>query len=201
MATTLPAQSRTPRYRVDDAEPVVDIRISNIERLFDNRDPAPFRERDLDPSLVVYLRDAAEDLAAAERFRILFWLDQPCGPGEIETAFRAHFEYELDRVDRQRRRERRTGAIALAIAVVAIIVLVSLGELVVRFVAGTVGAGLKEGLVISGWVLMWKPVDVLVYDSITWRRERRILRKLLAAPIETRIGSAPPPTGVPESHD
>lgn len=37
--------------------------------LFDNRDPAPFRRRDLDPGLVEYLVDAGYDVAAAERIR------------------------------------------------------------------------------------------------------------------------------------
>jgi hypothetical protein len=179
------------RYRAENDEHVVDVKLASIERLFDNRDPAPFRERDLDPALVEYLVDAGEDLIASEKFRVVFWLQQPCEPSEIETAYRAHFEYELERGDRERRRQRRAGWIALAIASVSIVALVGLGELVVRTIAGTLGAGLKEGLTISGWVLMWRPVEVLVYDRIPWRRERRILSRLLAAPIEMRVEQRP----------
>lgn len=46
------------RYRVENGEASVDVRIAKIEQLIDNRDPAPFRERDLDPDLVEYLLDA-----------------------------------------------------------------------------------------------------------------------------------------------
>jgi hypothetical protein len=67
--------------------------------------------------------------------------------------------------------------------------LVSISEVVARVITGSIGAGLKEGLVISGWVLMWRPIEVLVYDSIPWRRSRRVLRKLLAMPIEVRAGA------------
>lgn len=85
----------------------------------------------------------------------------------------------------------------LGLAVVAIVLLISLSEVVDGMIGGRIGAGLKEGLMISGWVLMWRPVEVLVYDSIPWRRTRRVLRRLLAMPIEVRSGNPRelPPTG------
>ena len=180
-----------PRYRLENGASVVDVTLASVEQLFDNRDPAPFRERDLDPGLAEYLVAAAEDLATHDPFRIVFWLEQPSPPGEIEAACRAHFEYEVARLARVRRRQRRGGWLVLSIAIVAIVLLVSLGEVVARVIGGTIGAGLKEGLVISGWVLMWRPLEVLVYDGILWRRERRVLRKVLEAPIEVRAGKGP----------
>ncbi len=181
-----------PRYRVEDGESIVDIKLASVERVFDNRDPAPFRERDLDPQLAEYLVDSGEDLGSQERFRIVFWLEQPCSAGEIETPYRAYFNYELDRLDRARRRQRRVGWFTLALAMVSIVVLLSISEVVTRVIAGSIGAGLKEGLVISGWVLMWRPIEVLVYDSIPWRRSRRVLRRLLAMPVDVRVGKGPP---------
>lgn len=175
-----------PRYRVESGESIVDVKLASIDRVFDNRDPAPFRERDLDPQLAEYLVDAAEDLASHERFRVIFWLEQPCAPGELEAPYRSFFAYELDRLDRARRRQRRVGWITLAFALVSIVVLVSLAELVERVIAGSLGAGLKEGLLISGWVLMWRPIEVLVYDRIPWRRSRRVLRRLLEMPVDIR---------------
>jgi len=176
------------RYRLEDGVPCVDVKINNIEQLFDNRDPAPFRERDLDPGLAEYLRDAAEDLAVARAYRIVFWLERPCPPGEIEQAFHAHFADVLERIQRDRRRRRRTGQVALTLAVVLVILLLSLAQLVVKLVPGALGAGLREGLVISGWVVMWRPIEVLVFDWIPVRHESRVLSKLLEASIDVRIG-------------
>ena len=181
--------AETPRYRVDDGESIVDIKLASIEHVFDNRDPAPFRERDLDPQLVEYLVGAAEDLVSRERFRVIFWLDKLCSSGEIELPYRAYFQFEIERLERARRRQRRAGWVTLFLAIISIVVLVSLSEVVARVITGSIGAGLKEGLVISGWVLMWRPIEVLVYDSIPWRRSRRVLRRLLAMPIEVRAGT------------
>ena len=179
------------RYRIENGEPIVDVKLASIERIFDNRDPAPFRERDLDPALVEYLVSAGEDLVSSPRFRIVFWLEKAGEPDQIEPAFRAHFDYELERIDRQRRRQRRIGQIALLFALVLIIALMSLAQLIGSIAHSSIGIGLKEGLVISCWVLMWKPVEVLVYDWIPWRRERKVLRKLLVMPIDVRTGRGP----------
>src|SRR5262249_8312222 len=74
--------SEHSRYRLEDGMPCVDIRITRLEQMFDNRDPAPFRERDLDPDLVEYLLAVGEDLAEHDGFRIVFWLENRAQPGE-----------------------------------------------------------------------------------------------------------------------
>lgn len=177
------------RYREEDGEHCVDVRVSSIEQLFDNRDPAPFRERDLDPDLAEYLLDAGEDLADEDRFRIVVWLDQPCRPGEVEQAMRAHFEELIARNKRLRRRSRRIGQITLVLAVVLVVVLLAFSQFVGTLAPGNIGNGLKEGLVIFSWVVMWRPVETLIYDWIPARRERSIAAKLLDAPIDIRASA------------
>lgn len=175
-----------PRYRVEAGEAIIEVRVATIEQLFDNRDPAPFRKRDLDPDLVEYLIAAAHDVARADRLRLQFWIEEPCPAGAVEDGVRSHVGYELERANRRRREQVRVGWVGLTIATVAIIALVGLAQLVGGAVAGPVGAGLREALLISGWVLMWRPVELLVHDGIPWRRERRALRALRDAAIEVR---------------
>lgn len=179
------------RYRAEDGVSIIDVRLANVERLFDNRDPAPFRERDLDPSLVEYLIDSCHDLATRP-FRIVFWLEQTSPPAGVEAAVRAHFAYDLVRLDRDRGIQRRIGWIALSIASVAIVALIGVSNFIAELVTGTLGAGLKEALLISGWVLMWRPVELLIYDSIPWRHERNAVRRILNTPIQVRLGNGPP---------
>jgi hypothetical protein len=174
------------RYRNEDGVPCIDIKLQNVEQIFDNRDPAPFRERDLDPDLSDLLLDAGEDLIGEPTFKVIFWLDKPCPPHEIESAFRAHFEYTIERLRRARRRRRRTGQVSLAIGVVLVVALIALAQFVTANLRGPLGAGLHEGLLVSCWVVMWKPIETLVYDWIPFRHERHVARKLLAAPVEVR---------------
>jgi hypothetical protein len=175
-----------PRYRVEDGAHCVDVRLTAVEQLFDNRDPAPFRERDLDPDLLEYLTAAGDDLVSHGPFRVVFWFPAAVDDDRIVPAFRAHLAYERERVVRRRRRERRTGLAQLAIGAVLLVALVSLAS-VVRALP-TIGPIASEGLTISAWVIMWRPLQVLLYDWLPAARERRVLDRLHAAPVAIRVG-------------
>jgi hypothetical protein len=191
--------SETSRYRVENGEPCVDVKITAREQIFDNRDPAPFRERDLDPDLSEYLLDAGEDLVGRGRLRVVFWIDQhdPTIKDEIEHAFRAHFGSLIARMRRARTRRRRTGQVALLLAVVLVILLLAVAQFVARVIPGSLGAGLKEGLVISSWVVMWRPIETLIYDWIPNRQERKVATRILEATIDVRTAKGAPRSGSP----
>ena len=179
---TTPPKSR---YRLEDGQPILDVRVESMEQLFDNRDPAPFRDRDLDPALVEYLLDGARDLARVAPLRVKIWMGTSPS-ADVARAVRAYFQHEIDRANRQRREKVRTGLTGLAIAIMVVIVLIAVAELVERRLTGTLGTALREALVISGWVLMWRPLDVLFYDRIAWARNRRILVSIRDAVIEVQ---------------
>jgi hypothetical protein len=195
--TPKPAPRKATRYRVESGVPCVDVRVDKVQQLFDNRDPAPFLARDLDPNLVDYLRDSAEDLLGADTVRVVFWLENPCTSGEIEEPYRAHFAFLLEQIRRRRNRHRRAGEITLLLAFILLAALQSVARLISTTVNGPIGAGLSEGLVIMSWVVMWRPVEVLFYDWIPVRHERKVITKLLQAPIDVRTGVGP---NVPSIH-
>jgi hypothetical protein len=181
------------RYRVEQGRPCIDVSVRDFEELFDRRDPAPFRQRDLDQGLVEYLTDSAEDLARHPDYKVVFWIERPCEMGEVEHAFRGQFAYLLERLHRRRRAEVRTGHAALLLALVLLAALLFAAQFVTKWVPGPWGAALREGLVILAWVAMWRPADLLLYDTLPFRRERRVLSNLIVAPIELRRGTGPPP--------
>ncbi|HEU0284513.1 MAG TPA: hypothetical protein VFR52_05150, partial [Sphingomicrobium sp.] len=49
------------------------------------------------------------------------------------------------------------------------------------------GSFLDEGLIIIGWVALWRPVEMLLYDWRPIRREKKMLDKLANVPVEFRI--------------
>ena len=50
------------RYRIEDERSCIDIRLKTSRQLFDLRDPAPFRERDLDPAAVEHILSCVREL-------------------------------------------------------------------------------------------------------------------------------------------
>jgi hypothetical protein len=187
----MPDDQPHTRYRIEGGVPSIDVRVADVDQIFDKRDPAPFRSRDLDPDLVDYLQDAAEDLAKHPEYRVVFWVENPCSAEEVVVAFRAQIEYLLERAWRRRLDQRRTGRVSLAVALLLAGALFTVSQLVGTSVRGSLGATLREGLVVLTWIVMWRPVEVLLYDGIPVRRERHVLRRLLAAKIDVRAGVGP----------
>ena len=57
------------RYRVEEGRSCIDLKVRHSRQLFDTRDPAPFRERDLDADAVEYLLAAAEEIPENDRWQ------------------------------------------------------------------------------------------------------------------------------------
>lgn len=45
---------------------------------------------------------------------------------------------------------------------------------------------LAEGLLILGWVAMWRPIQIFLYDWWPIRNRARLFAKLAATPVEAR---------------
>jgi hypothetical protein len=184
------AQSQPSRYRIEGDQICIDIRLRSVQQLFDGRDPAPFRERDLDENAVDYIYSAAEEIAVPKPLKLVLFLEEPTvlslSAAEIETAIRAHFEHEREQVNRRLRQQRRFGHVALAVGLSMLIGLLTLAEMTQRLPAGHARDILREGLVITGWVAMWRPIEVLLYDWWPLVQTRKHIARILAAQVEVR---------------
>jgi len=45
---------------------------------------------------------------------------------------------------------------------------------------------LDEGLLIIGWVALWRPLEIFLYDWWPIRRKQAVLRQLAVIPIDVR---------------
>lgn len=175
----------SPRYRIDGGKTCIDIRLSSAHRLFDSRDPAPFRERDLDEDAVEYIVGAVQELPPKTEIRIVFWIASELTSdltGEaVCQGVRGYFEYEAEKLRRQQREQRRQGQLYLGIGLAVLTLLLVGSELALLLPPGTGREVLREGLIITGWVAMWKPLEVLLYDWRPLVRRRRLYERIAAS--------------------
>lgn len=176
------------RYRLEDGGYCVDLRIRSSRQLFDGRDPAPFRERDLDDHAVEYLVGAVLELPRGAAVKLVVWIsDEPAPPlpdATLIEAVRAHFRYDVERLQRQISQHFRQAQVALLLGLAVLIFFLTLAELTARMPAGHARQILREGLVITGWVAIWRPLELLLYDWWPLIEERRIRQRLRDAPVE-----------------
>src|SRR5688572_19736254 len=122
------------RYRVENGRSCIDIKVSNSRQLFDFRDPAPFRERDLDDDAVGYILAAAEEIPQKEPLAIVVTLSEEpeprVAPDAIVDAIRTHFHYELEQIKRRIREHMRRGHVSLAVGLTVLVVFLTFAELI-----------------------------------------------------------------------
>lgn len=167
------------------------IRVERIEDLFDGFDPTPPPDRDLAPRVDAHVVGWAEDLpdCATLRLSVLLPADQAARAeaSRIADDVSRHFAARVHAETRALRRLFRDGRIALAIGLAVLGACIALGQalegvaaqLPFPRVAGLIG----ESLVIMGWVAMWRPAEIWLYDWWPIRARRRLLRRLAAAAV------------------
>jgi len=178
------------RYRREDGHFCVDLRLRRIRQIFDGRDPAPFHERDLDDHAVDYLVGAVEDLPRGAPFKVIVFVEDPLPPDlpaeAVIESIRAHFAYDDLRLARAIRKHVRRGQGSLVVGLVALVALLFLAEIVSKGGTEHVRQIVREGLVITGWVVMWRPLEGLLYGWWPLWSDRKTKRKLRDAPIDVR---------------
>ena len=77
----------------------------------------------------------------------------------------------------------RDGRIALATGLVFLLVCTLLRELAFSSRHPAVSDIIGEGMLIIGWVAMWRPLEIFLYEWVPIRRRGRVLAKLAKMPI------------------
>ena len=165
----------------------IQVRIRELRQLFNSIDPSPFRERDLDPDCEEFIVSWAREMPLDRDLRVEIRVEREQPPpdlaADVPEAVRSHFAREASLQDLRRRRIFREGRLSLAIGLVALVLCVSAAALVPVDTLGTAGGILRESLIIAGWVVMWHPLEVLLYGVWPVVRERRLLERLAAADV------------------
>jgi len=175
---------------------VLELRIAELQQIFNSMDPAPFRERDLDPKAQAYIVDWARETRAGQPLGLLVRLGgEPATTeeaGQLGDAVRAYFRQRAIASRRQLRQLFRVGRISLVIGLAFMASAVAIGEALTALV-GKQGYAwvLEEGLVIGGWVALWRPMEIFLYDWWPIGAEARLMDRL--SEMEVNVFTAPAP--------
>jgi hypothetical protein len=167
---------------------IIEVRVREARQLFDAMDPSPFREKDLHPDAEEYIVESLKELPSREACKLTIHLDQPTGlPDEsavIGDAVRVHFARRAEVWRRSLHRLMRRGVISLAIGIAFLVAIFGLVRLLAHLLGeSAVGILSREGLIIVGWVAMWRPLEIFLYDWWPIVGQRRTYNVLAAVPV------------------
>ena len=156
----------------------IEISVSRLQQLFNSLDPSPFHERDLDRNAEEYILGSAEELPLKKALRLVIHLPADQRPAadatDLGTAIHNYFAYQETQSRRRLRLLFRDGRVALIIGLAFLFVCIVLREVAFSFGTGTVSEIIAEGMLIIGWVAMWRPLEIFLYDWWPIRRRCRV---------------------------
>lgn len=165
----------------------IEIRLSRPQQLFNSLDPSPFHERDLDQDAEEYIVDSADEYPLKKPLTLIIHLPadqiQESDTLDLAQAIHNYFAYRLDMTERRLRLYFRDGRIALSVGLAFLFVCIALRQFVLAVGRGLVAQIADEGLYIVGWVAMWRPLEVFLYDWRPIRHRARLYAKLARIPV------------------
>ena len=146
-------------------------------------DPTPFRARDLDPRAEGFIAGWASELHANVPLGLVVHVDQAAvSPDEaavLQEAVREFFKQRAVVTRRRLRQLLQVGRTSLLIGIAALAASIVLGDIGSSMLANTRFGGIfRESLLIGGWVAMWRPLEVFLYDWWPVRAEARRFDRL-----------------------
>jgi hypothetical protein len=167
---------------------VIEVRVAELRQLFNAIDPSPFKERDLDPRAEEFIVEWSRDLPRDAPLALVVHLERAAGPTDeavmLRQAIHAFFGERAASSRRSLRALFGRGRTSLAIGLAFVATSIGVGDALATYFQGSRWAViLQESLLIGGWVAMWRPLEVFLYDWWPIRADTRLLDKLSAMPV------------------
>jgi hypothetical protein len=109
----------------------------------------------------------------------------------VSAVIRHHFAKLRERSEYRLMRTLRMGRFSLILGTVVLLVALGLAETARRMLTGGVGIVIEAGLTIVGWVALWRPLDLLLFERWQLRRDVALYRRL--EQMEIVVDSEGPP--------
>jgi hypothetical protein len=166
---------------------VIEVRVAELRQLFNAIDPSPFRERDLDPRAEAFMVEWARDVPRDAPLALRVHLERACGRADEATrlgdAIHQFFSQRALASRRELRELLRRGRISLVIAIAFLSAAMVGSDLIGSVAQSHFVQVFREGLLIGGWVAMWRPLEVFLYDWWPVLAEARLSERLSMMPV------------------
>ena len=170
-------------YKIDQATNLymIEIALGQYADIFNEWDPTPFKRRDLNPDLRLYLEECSNEIPSKYSIELCFTVPAGTRNEQIEEESRDGLKNcFISKRYFLRKEVEKTNARMLLFVVVGFVCL---------WVAKTISTEadlqsiLLEGLAISGWVFLWEAVSLFFFTNREQYYRYRTYKRLQNAPV------------------
>lgn len=165
----------------------IHVRIQDLNKLFDLMDPSPLHEQDLHPSVAEHIVESAKEFSAWSPLALVLHVDQAAPEGRsdrvLSDAIRGYFARRSIQAQRKLRLHLRRGVISLIIGLVFLATTLTASQFL-----GDSGFAktLRSSLEIGGWVALWRPMEMFLYDWWPILGDKIFYRRLAQMPVQIK---------------
>lgn len=165
----------------------VELRIRDMRALFNSMDPSPFHEKDLDDDAVEFIVSWTREYPLATPLTLRIHLDErpDRDPAPVmREAIHHYFNYRAQLARHELRHLLKQARISLFIGLGFLSLCLFTSHYLLSGMEGAPAGVLRESLTIGGWVAMWRPMQLYLYDWWPLRSLARLYDKLAHIPVE-----------------
>ncbi len=175
-------------YNKRNGKILIEISLTSVIQIFNTLDPSPFFEKQLDDDAERYIVDTVNDFPKKTEFAIVIHLPKECSASAecrvIPDAIHNHFRYKAIAEERHLRQKMLYGRFTLFVALVFLAVSLFVSQAVMQLGNGLLFYFISEAFMISGWVAMWAPVTLFLYELYPILQTKHVYEKISRMEIE-----------------
>ena len=168
----------------------VELNLRDINQLFNTIDPSPFHDKDLDHDAEEFIVSWTREFPLDEAVVLVIYLAElPVGKDfepMMEQSVHHYFAYRTDLIRVEFRQLMRDGRRSLLIGGLFLLACLTASNVIIGQAPGTFLSVVRESLTIAGWVAMWRPMEIFLYEWWPLRRRWRIYEKMSRMKVEVR---------------
>jgi len=167
----------------------IELNLREIGQLFNTMDPAPFPEKDLDSDAEEFILSWVGEFPLNEPVSLVVHLAEM--PSEnpqtvVEQGVHHYFDYRARLNRMELRRLLKDGQKSLCIGLLFLSACLTASHAIGGDGSATFRSIARESLTIAGWVAMWRPMQIYLYDWWPVRRRGKLYHKLARMHVDVR---------------
>jgi len=168
----------------------IEVKVRNLNSLFNSLDPSPFAERDLGREAEEFIVGWALEYPRSARLKLIVHVmesSHALNASElVQEGVQNYFDYRSGMILRDLHETLRQGRRALLVGLFFLIMCLLLSNWMSTLGEHSALMILGESLVIAGWVAMWGPMEIILYGWWPISRRLRLYRRLSDMKVELK---------------
>ncbi len=174
-------------FRKENGYFLLELRLTSLDQFFETFDPSPIHKKDINDDAERYIVNSVEAFPLKSKLKLVFFLSEEHNQEASRVlipAIENFFQFQATMASREIRSLLHEGNISLLLGFLFLFICIGAGAVVSLVFHNHLRAIFLEGLNIIGWVAMWRPIQIFLYDWWALYRKKKIFEKIRDMPIE-----------------